>query len=48
MLSTDQRVISKEGSKEKETKRLRFGVKEKFKPKSKTRWGVDLHRKNSS
>ena len=48
MLSRDQRLISTELPKTKETKRLRFGVKARFKPKSKNRWGLDLYSKNSS
>ena len=48
MLSRDQRLISTELPKKKETKILRFGVKARFKPKSKNRWGLNLRSKNSS
>ncbi len=47
MLFRDQRLISTELPKTKETKRLRFGVKARFKPKSKNRWGLNLRSKNS-
>ena len=48
MFSKDQRLISAELPKTKETKRLRFGVKARFKPKSKNRWGLNVRCKNSS
>ena len=48
MLFRHQRLISTELPKTKETKRLRFGVKERFKPKSTNKWGLNLYSKNSS
>ena len=48
MFSKDQRLILAELPKTKETKKLRFGVKARFKPKSKNRWGLNVRCKNSS
>ena len=47
MFSKDQRLISAELPKTKEPKKLRFGVKARFKPKSKNKWGLNLRSKNS-
>ena len=47
MLSRDQRVSSTELRKTRETKRLRFGVKERFRPNPKKRWGLNVRSKNS-